>query len=145
MSWYCDAAKDNPIHETYHDQEYGFPLAGKNARDDERYLFELQSLELFQAGLSWELILKKRPTTVMAFDNFDVDRVAAYKARDVKRLLNDPGIIRSRTQGHKNFFTRMNADTGSANDIFEGALINHLWTPLAPKISGIVAHQASAS
>ena len=88
MSWYCDAAKDNPIHETYHDQEYGFPLKAKNARDDERYLFELQSLELFQAGLSWELILKKRPTTVMAFDNFDVDRdvtAGVERRADVRR------------------------------------------------------------
>ena len=84
MSWYCEAAKDNPIHESYHDTEYGFPLDGK---DDERYLFELQSLELFQAGLSWDLILKKRATTVAAFDNFNVNAVAAYKAKDVKRLL----------------------------------------------------------
>ena len=90
MSWYCEVAKGHPIHEPYHDNEYGFPL------NDERALFELQSLELFQAGLSWEIVLKKRPTTVSAFDNFDVDTVAAYKARDVKRLLNDAGIIRNR-------------------------------------------------
>ena len=93
MSWYCEVAEDNPIHQSYHDFEYGFPLDG---RDDERYLFELQSLELFQAGLSWDLILKKRPTTVAAFDNFDVDTVAAYKAKDVKRLLGDAGIIRNK-------------------------------------------------
>ncbi len=90
MSWYCEAAKGDPIHQTYHDREYGFPL------EDERALFELQSLELFQAGLSWELILKKRPTMVAAFDNFDVDTVAAYNARDVERLLGDAGIIRNR-------------------------------------------------
>ena len=93
MSWYCDYAHERPHHRSYHDSEYGFPLDGK---DDERYLFELQSLELFQAGLSWDLILKKRATTVAAFANFDVDTVAAYKARDVKRLLNDSGIIRNR-------------------------------------------------
>ena len=93
MSWYCDYAHEHPHHRSYHDNEYGFPLDG---RDDERYLFELQSLELFQAGLSWGLILKKRATTVSAFDNFDVDTVAAYKAKDVKRLLKDPGIIRNR-------------------------------------------------
>jgi len=93
MSWYCEAAKDNPIHESYHDTEYGFPLIGK---DDERYLFELQSLELFQAGLSWELILKKRATTVAAFDNFDVDTVAAYGKKDTARLLADAGIIRNK-------------------------------------------------
>lgn len=90
MSKYCDLAIGHPLHGPYHDTEYGFPLA------DERALFELQSLELFQAGLSWELVLKKRPTTVAAFDGFDVDRVAAYGERDVARLLADPGIIRNR-------------------------------------------------
>ncbi len=93
MSWYCEYARKHPHHRSYHDSEYGFPLDGK---DGERYLFELQSLELFQAGLSWDLILKKRATTVTAFSNFDVDTVAAYKAKNVKRLLNDPGIIRNR-------------------------------------------------
>jgi len=93
MSWYCDYAHERPLHQSYHDNEYGFPLNGK---DDERYLFELQSLELFQAGLSWEIVLKKRPTTIAAFGNFDVDTVAGYGNKDVKRLLNDPGIIRNR-------------------------------------------------
>ena len=96
MSWYCDFAHERPHHKSYHDDEYGFPLKGNDAKDDERYLFELQSLELFQAGLSWDLILKKRATTVAAFDNFNVDKVAAYKAKDVKRLLNDTGIIRNK-------------------------------------------------
>jgi DNA-3-methyladenine glycosylase I len=90
MSKYCDIAIGHPLHGPYHDAEYGFPLT------DERALFELQSLELFQAGLSWELILKKRPTMVAAFDGFDVDRVAAYGEGDVARLLADPGIIRNR-------------------------------------------------
>ncbi|MFQ5764927.1 MAG: DNA-3-methyladenine glycosylase I [Rhodospirillales bacterium] len=90
MSWYCDYAPGNPVHEPYHDNEYGFPLT------DERALFELQSLELFQAGLSWDLVLRKRATTVTAFSGFDVDAVAAYGGQDVKRLLADPGIIRNR-------------------------------------------------
>ncbi|MGH6661749.1 MAG: DNA-3-methyladenine glycosylase I [Rhodospirillales bacterium] len=90
MNWYCDKAPGNPIHEAYHSEEYGFPIT------DERALFELLSLELFQAGLSWELILKKRATTVAAFDGFDVDIVARYGKRDVNRLLKDPGIIRNR-------------------------------------------------
>ena len=76
MSWYCEIAKGHPVHESYHDNEYGFPLT------DECALFELQSLELFQAGLSWEIVLKKRPTTFKAFDNFDVDTVAAYGPGD---------------------------------------------------------------
>ena len=90
MSWYCEVAPGHPVHGKYHDSEYGFP--GRN----ERELFELLALEIFQPGLSWELILKKRPTTVEAFDNFDVDKVAAYKKRDINRLLKNPGIIRNR-------------------------------------------------
>jgi DNA-3-methyladenine glycosylase I len=96
MNWYCKVALDKPIHKTYHDTEYGFPLTGKNINNDERYLFELLSLELFQAGLSWELILKKRNTTVSAFDNFDVDTVAAYCKKDIIRLIADSGIIRNK-------------------------------------------------
>ncbi len=90
MSWYCDHAPGKQFHEPYHDREYGFPLT------DERALFELQSLELFQAGLSWDLILKKRATMVSAFDNFKVDVVASYGPDSVARLLADPGIIRNR-------------------------------------------------
>jgi len=90
MNWYCKVAPGHPVHGPYHDAEYGFPGKGEQA------LFELLCLEIFQAGLSWELVLKKRPTTVTAFDGFDVDAVAAYGDEDVARLLNDPGIIRNR-------------------------------------------------
>lgn len=90
MSWYCEASAGHPVHGPHHDLEYGFPVT------DEAVLFERLSLEIFQAGLSWLIVLKKRPTTFEAFDRFDVDTVAAYKARDIKRLLADPGIIRNR-------------------------------------------------
>ncbi|MDA1089242.1 MAG: DNA-3-methyladenine glycosylase I [Proteobacteria bacterium] len=137
MSWYCAAAKGSPIHETYHDNEYGFPLLGKNGNDDERYLFELQSLELFQAGLSWELILKKRPTTVAAFDNFDVDTVAAYKAKDIKRLLGDAGIIRNKLkvasiiENAKRIQVLRDSDGGFANWIAAHHPLNRAeWTKL---------------
>ena len=90
MSWYCEASAGHPVHGPHHDLEYGFPVT------DEAVLFERLSLEIFQAGLSWLIVLKKRPTTFEALDRFDVDAVAAYKARDVKRLLADPGIIRNR-------------------------------------------------
>ncbi len=90
MSWYCDVAPGHPHHGPYHDQEYGFPLA------DERGLFERLCLEIFQAGLSWLIVLKKRPSMVAAFDGFDVDTVAAYGEAEMQRLLADPGIIRNR-------------------------------------------------
>jgi len=89
-SSYCDFAPDHPVHGSYHDTEYGFPLA------DETRLFERLALEIFQAGLSWEIVLKKRPTLKVAFDGFEVDRVARFGARQVQRLLKDPGIIRNR-------------------------------------------------
>ncbi len=90
MSGYCDVAPGHPFHGPYHDHEYGVPL------DGERDLFERLSLEIFQAGLSWLIVLKKRPALVAAFDGFDVDKVAAYGETERRRLLNDAGIIRNR-------------------------------------------------
>jgi DNA-3-methyladenine glycosylase I len=90
MSWYCDTAPGHPYHGPYHDEEYGFPATA------DRVLLERLSLEIFQAGLSWLIVLKKRPTIAAAFGGFAVDRVAAYGDADRHRLLGDPGIIRNR-------------------------------------------------
>jgi DNA-3-methyladenine glycosylase I len=90
VSWYCDVAPGHPFHGPYHENEYGFPMT------DEAALLERMALEIFQAGLSWLIVLKKRPTTVAAFQGFDVDTVAAYGEDDVARLLGDAGIIRNR-------------------------------------------------
>ncbi len=90
MSSYCDFAPGHPLHGPYHDLEYGFPS------DDETVLFERLILEINQAGLSWELMLKKRETLRAAYAGFEVERVAAFGAADVARLLADPGIIRNR-------------------------------------------------
>ena len=75
---------------SYHDAEWGVPV------HEERVLFEFLILEGAQAGLSWTTILKKRANYRQAFHNFDVEKIAAYGARDVKRLLADPGIVRNR-------------------------------------------------
>jgi len=87
---YCDAAPGHEWHGPYHDREYGFPI------EDESALFERLILEINQAGLSWLTILKKRQAFQRAYDGFVVDIVAGYGARDRKRLLRDPGIIRNR-------------------------------------------------
>lgn len=89
MSGYCDVAPAHEWHGPYHDGEYGFPLAG------DAELFERLVLEINQAGLSWLTILKKREAFRAAYHGFDPDRVARYGARDVKRLLANPGIIRN--------------------------------------------------
>ncbi|MBR9970530.1 DNA-3-methyladenine glycosylase I [Magnetospirillum sulfuroxidans] len=90
MSGYCDTAPGHPVHGPYHDHEYGFPVR------DEQVLFERLALEIFQAGLSWLIVLKKRPTMNAAFHGFAVDVVAAFGEADIERLLNDAGIIRNR-------------------------------------------------
>src|SRR5580704_1722246 len=90
MSFYCQIAPGHPVHGAYHDKEYGFPVT------EERVLFERLALEIMQAGLSWEIVLKKRRNLNRAFDRFAVNKVAAYGAKDVKRLLADEGIIRNR-------------------------------------------------
>jgi len=87
---YCSSAPGNPVHESYHATEYGFPVA------DESALFERLVLEINQAGLSWATILRKRDNFRKAYDGFDVDTVAAYGNNDVARLLSDAGIIRNR-------------------------------------------------
>jgi DNA-3-methyladenine glycosylase I len=88
--WYCKIAPKHPVHAHYHNTEYGFPAS------NERVLFERLSLEIMQAGLSWEIILKKRKALNKAFDNFRVPKIAAYGAKDIERLLNDATIIRNR-------------------------------------------------
>ena len=87
---YCEIAPHHPVHAAYHDAEYGFPVT------DETALFERLCLEIMQAGLSWEIVLKKRPALNWAFDGFSVATVAAYGAGDVERLLANPAIIRNR-------------------------------------------------
>jgi len=86
---YCDAAS-HPLHGPYHDHEYGFPTR------DERILFERLCLEINQAGLSWELMLRKREGFRRAYEGFDVDIVAGYGDVERQRLLADPGIVRNR-------------------------------------------------
>jgi DNA-3-methyladenine glycosylase I len=90
MSGYCDYAPGHPLHGPYHEHEYGFP------QREEAMLFERLVLEINQAGLSWETMLRKREGFRLAYDGFDVDRVAGYGQADRERLLTDPGIIRNR-------------------------------------------------
>jgi DNA-3-methyladenine glycosylase I len=86
----CSWAVDDQLLIEYHDKEWGVPLQG----DDE--LFERLTLEIFQAGLSWRLILQKRQAFRKAFAEFSIERVASFGEKDVARLLKDKGIIRNR-------------------------------------------------
>jgi len=87
----CDWAENtNELMTHYHDYEWGVPTT------DERETFELMTLEMMQAGLSWQTVLNKRANFKTAFANFEVEKVAQFDDNDVARLLNDAGIIRNR-------------------------------------------------
>jgi DNA-3-methyladenine glycosylase I len=91
------------LHKAYHDLQYGFPIY------DDNELFCRLVLEINQAGLSWETILKKEVTFRKAYHNFNIKKVASYTTRDRERLLADPGIIRNRL--------KVNAAIENANTI----------------------------
>ena len=78
------------LHKNYHDHHYGFPL------EDDDELFGRLIMEINQAGLSWETILKKEESFRKAYDNFSIAKVADYEEKDRERLLNDAGIIRNK-------------------------------------------------
>jgi len=86
----CDWANGHKLLGDYHDQEWGVPL------HDENRVFEMFSLDCFQAGLSWLTILKKREAFLLAFDQFNIDKVAAFPDQKITELLMNPGIIRNR-------------------------------------------------
>jgi DNA-3-methyladenine glycosylase I len=88
----CAWAENDPLMREYHDTEWGVPV------HDSRALWELLMLEGFQAGLSWITVLRKRDAFRKAFKGFDPVKVARFKEADVERLLQDPGIIRSRAK-----------------------------------------------
>ena len=90
---YCDFVQNKgkeTIHRDYHDYEYGFPI------NDDNLLFARLVLEINQAGLSWETILKKKDNFFKAFDDFKIDKVARYSEKKKEKLMQDAGIIRNR-------------------------------------------------
>ena len=108
---YCNAienmqpAERKALHENYHDNHYGFPI------HDDNELFGRLIMEINQAGLSWETILKKEASFRKAYDNFNIEKVANYSEEDRERLLNDAGIIRNKL--------KVNAAIENAKSIIE--------------------------
>ncbi len=94
----CDWAVGKPgstdflLYRDYHDKEWGQPLHGRVA------LFERMSLEAFQSGLSWLIILRKRENFRQGFAGFDIEKVARFTDADVARLMADQGIVRNRAK-----------------------------------------------
>jgi len=104
----------DPEYVAYHDEEWGLPSR------DERHLFEMLTLEGAQAGLSWSTILRKRDGYRKAFASFDAAKVARFTAKDVERLLADPGIVRNRL--------KVESTVNNAQRILElDSLADYLW------------------
>ncbi|MFL6139556.1 MAG: DNA-3-methyladenine glycosylase I [Frankiaceae bacterium] len=112
----CPWATSAPEYVGYHDDEWG-----REIRDDDA-MFERMTLEGFQSGLSWLVILRKRATFRAAFDGFAIDRVAGYDERDVERLLADAGIVRNRAKIEATV-----ANARAAAELPTG-LAAHLWS-----------------
>jgi DNA-3-methyladenine glycosylase I len=117
----CSWCGDDPLYTSYHDHEWGRPLRGDEA------VFELLTLEGFQAGLAWITILRKREGFRRAFSGFALERVAAYAEPDVERLLGDPGIVRHRG--------KIEAAIGNAQAALElpGGLSELVWSFAPPR------------
>ncbi len=114
----CPWVSSDPLYSSYHDNEWGRPVA-----NDIR-LFEKVCLEGFQSGLSWLTILKKREGFRAAFVGFDFEKVAKFDEKDVERLLLDAGIVRHRG--------KINATINNANRALEmceefGSLAAYFW------------------
>jgi DNA-3-methyladenine glycosylase I len=88
--WWCLGGA--PEYVAYHDEVWGRPMHG------DRELFEMLTLELFQSGLSWLTILRKRESFASAFEGWDIERIAGYGSADFERLMADAGIVRNRAK-----------------------------------------------
>ncbi len=86
----CAWTTGDPLYVAYHDEEWGVP------KTDDAALFEKLCLEVFQAGLSWLTVLRKRAAFNAAFDGFDAQTVAGYGPEKIAALMAEPGIIRNR-------------------------------------------------
>ena len=117
----CSWCGTDPLYVKYHDEEWGKPVY------DDKILFEFLILEGAQAGLSWITILRRREGYRKAFADFEVEKVAAFTADDVDRLMNDAGIIRNRLKilaaiSNAKLFIALQQEFGSFSDYMWGFL-----------------------
>ena len=114
----CAWCRSDPIYVEYHDTEWGVPVY------DDRRLFEKITLEGFQSGLSWLIILRKRENFRRAFANFEIERVARFTGRDVTRLLRNAGIVR-----HRGKIESAINNARRCEDLIDefGSLSNYVW------------------
>ena len=114
----CDWPGSDELMIKYHDEEWGIP------NHDDKKWFEYITLDTFQAGLSWSIVLNKRENFRKAFDNFDPKKIAEYDQTKVDELIQDTGIIRNKL--------KINATISNAKEFLEvqkefGTFDNYIW------------------
>ncbi|RAV11932.1 DNA-3-methyladenine glycosylase I [Mycolicibacterium sp. GF69] len=124
------APADFVLYRDYHDDEWGRPLR------DSAALFERISLEAFQSGLSWLVILRKRENFRRAFHGFDIERVARYTERDITRLMADAGIVRNRAKIEATIANARAAADMSDSGVDLGELLWSFSPPPRPRPAG---------
>ena len=85
----CNWKDSSKQMQEYHDNEWGIPT------HDDQKLFEYLVLESLQAGLSWELIIRKREVIRKCFCDFDVEKVASFDINDIERIMHTDDMIKS--------------------------------------------------
>ena len=124
-------ASANELMRNYYDTEWGVPV------HDERGLFEALSLEVFQSGLSWSTILRKRPAFRAAFAGFNPDAVAEFTDEDVARLMADEGIVRN----HRKVLATIQNARATVALRQSGGLADLLWSFAPPQATTSVQDQ----
>ena len=115
----CPWCLINEFETKYHDEEWGVPV-----HDDVKQ-FEYLMLEVMQCGLSWDTVLKKREAFRSCFDGFDYDKIADYTEKDIERIMNSDGVIRSRRKieaviHNARIFQKMRIEFGSFSEYMWG-------------------------
>jgi DNA-3-methyladenine glycosylase I len=130
----CGWSEKYPILNEYHDKEWGVQL------HEENRVFEMFALDCFQAGLSWITILNKREAFRKAFDNFEIEKVAAFDQKKIDELLANPGIIRNRLKipaviNNASMIVKMRGEYSNFSDYIwsfsNGKPIQNQWKSLA--------------
>lgn len=115
----CPWCLINELEIKYHDEEWGVPV------HDDKKQFEYLMMEVMQCGLSWDIVLRKREIFRSCFDHFDYDKIASYSENDIDRIMNTPGVIRSRRKieaiiGNARCFQKIREEFGSFSDYLWG-------------------------
>ncbi|MBT3169728.1 MAG: DNA-3-methyladenine glycosylase I [Candidatus Cloacimonetes bacterium] len=130
----CEWSVGSKIEIEYHDKIWGVP------EFDDRQLFRKLTLDGAQAGLSWITILKKTANYDLAFDNFDVIKIANYSAEKIAELLQNKGIIRNKLKinsvvNNAKIYLKIQKEFGSFSKYIwsftNGKTINNKWTNMS--------------